>query len=257
MIVCRSRPQEDLEALKRVGPRRRRDDRGRGGLRGRDDRRARRRRRGGLRRHGAAPRRATRTTSPAASAFGQRRGGPRDPGRARAARGRPREGRRDRRARRLRRRRVRVDPVGHGRPADPAAAPRPTPRCARGMAARPAGAPHRDVGAAVEREVEARGFAVLRDLQGHGVGRAIHEPPRSRTGARRGDRAADRRARHDDRADHRRRAGARSSRRDDGWTVRTRDGARSAHAEHTIVITRGAPARARWPRPERRAGGAA
>jgi len=27
----------------------------------------------------------------------------------------------------------------------------------------------------------------------------------------------------------------------DGWTVRTRDGARSAHAEHTIVITRGQP----------------
>ena len=27
----------------------------------------------------------------------------------------------------------------------------------------------------------------------------------------------------------------------DGWTIRTADGARSAHAEHTIVITRGRP----------------
>jgi methionyl aminopeptidase len=27
----------------------------------------------------------------------------------------------------------------------------------------------------------------------------------------------------------------------DGWTIRTADGARSAHAEHTLVITRGAP----------------
>jgi methionyl aminopeptidase len=27
----------------------------------------------------------------------------------------------------------------------------------------------------------------------------------------------------------------------DGWTIRTRDGARSAHAEHTLVITRGQP----------------
>ena len=40
-----------------------------------------------------------------------------------------------------------------------------------------AGTPVREVGAAVERLVEARGFSVLRDLQGHGVGRAIHEPP--------------------------------------------------------------------------------
>jgi methionyl aminopeptidase len=28
---------------------------------------------------------------------------------------------------------------------------------------------------------------------------------------------------------------------DDGWTVRTSDGALAAHAEHTIVITAGAP----------------
>ena len=27
----------------------------------------------------------------------------------------------------------------------------------------------------------------------------------------------------------------------DGWTMRTKDGARSAHAEHTVVITRGGP----------------
>jgi len=27
----------------------------------------------------------------------------------------------------------------------------------------------------------------------------------------------------------------------DGWTIRTADGARSAHAEHTVVITDGAP----------------
>ena len=27
----------------------------------------------------------------------------------------------------------------------------------------------------------------------------------------------------------------------DGWTFQTRDGAVSAHAEHTLVITRGAP----------------
>ena len=33
------------------------------------------------------------------------------------------------------------------------------------------------VGAAVEGEVERRGFRVLRELAGHGIGRTIHEPP--------------------------------------------------------------------------------
>jgi methionyl aminopeptidase len=34
-----------------------------------------------------------------------------------------------------------------------------------------------EIGRAVEREVSARGFHVLRELSGHGVGRTIHEPP--------------------------------------------------------------------------------
>jgi methionyl aminopeptidase len=104
-----------------------------------------------------------------------------------------------------------------------------------------AGTPLRDVGAVVERVVEARGFSVLRDLTGHGIGRRLHEPTtvpswdapwagRALTkglvmtvepiiGA--GSRAVVE-------------AG-------DGWTIRTADGARSAHAEHTIVVTDGAP----------------
>jgi methionyl aminopeptidase len=45
------------------------------------------------------------------------------------------------------------------------------------MAIATAGTRLREVGVAVERVVEARGFSVLRDLQGHGVGRAIDEPP--------------------------------------------------------------------------------
>jgi methionyl aminopeptidase len=89
--------------------------------------------------------------------------------------------------------------------------------------------------------VEARGFSVLRDLNGHGIGRSIHEPPTVPSwdapwaqarlteglvltlepiiGA--GGRAVVDAA--------------------NGWTIRTADGARSAHAEHTLVITRGAP----------------
>jgi methionyl aminopeptidase len=112
----------------------------------------------------------------------------------------------------------------------------------RGMAVATAGARLRDVGAAVERVVEARGFSVLRDLHGHGVGRAIHEPPSvpSWDAPWASQRlteglvmtiepiigAGGREVVEDP---------------DDGWTIRTRDGARSAHAEHTIVITRGQP----------------
>jgi methionyl aminopeptidase len=104
-----------------------------------------------------------------------------------------------------------------------------------------AGTPLREVGAVVERVVEARGFSVLRDLTGHGIGRRLHEPPTvpswDAPWARRplttglvmtiepiigaGGRDVV--------------AGA------DGWTIRTADGARSAHAEHTIVVTDGAP----------------
>ena len=111
----------------------------------------------------------------------------------------------------------------------------------RGIAAASAGAQLRDVGAAVELAVEARGFSVLRELQGHGVGRAIHEPPevpswdapwateRLTEGLvmtiepiiAAGGRAVVEGA--------------------DGWTISTRDGARSAHAEHTIVVTSGQP----------------
>src|SRR5690606_29038774 len=40
-----------------------------------------------------------------------------------------------------------------------------------------AGHPVSGIGAVVERVVRRRGFRVLRELAGHGVGRAIHEPP--------------------------------------------------------------------------------
>ena len=40
-----------------------------------------------------------------------------------------------------------------------------------------AGNPVSSIGRAVEREVRRSGFTVIRSLQGHGVGRTIHEPP--------------------------------------------------------------------------------
>lgn len=110
-----------------------------------------------------------------------------------------------------------------------------------GMRAAQPGATLRDVGAAVERAARTRGYRVFRELTGHGIGRAMHEPPtvfswpapeadvalspgmvltiepmltagRTRLIAER-----------------------------DGWTMSARDGLPSAHEEHTIMIAEGGP----------------
>jgi methionyl aminopeptidase len=98
-----------------------------------------------------------------------------------------------------------------------------------------------EIGRIVEREVRKDGFAVIRELGGHGIGRTIHEAPRvpnypdpearqimnqglvitvepiitSGSGQVFTDK--------------------------DGWTVRTSDREISAHFEHTLVITAAAP----------------
>jgi methionyl aminopeptidase len=106
--------------------------------------------------------------------------------------------------------------------------------------ARP-GAPVARIGRAVEEESRRRGFAVIRELSGHGIGRTIHEPPRVPN--------------YDDpRVRQRLEEGAVITIEPllstgsgevytaaDGWTVRTADRALSAHHEHTVVVTRGGP----------------
>lgn len=109
------------------------------------------------------------------------------------------------------------------------------------LGAATAGNRTKDIGRAVEREVRRRGFSVIRELGGHGIGRTIHEPPSVPN-------YADLSAQHEltdglvitiepiiasgsgevflDK---------------DGWTYRTADRSLSAHYEHTVVITRGQP----------------
>jgi methionyl aminopeptidase len=107
-------------------------------------------------------------------------------------------------------------------------------------AARP-GNGTKDIGRAVEREVRRRGFHVIKELGGHGIGRTIHEPPSVPNYA-------------DFSAQHKLSEGlvitiepiiaagtGHVSLDQDSWTYRTLDGSLSAHYEHTIVITRGAP----------------
>src|SRR4051812_45336279 len=99
----------------------------------------------------------------------------------------------------------------------------------------------RDIGRAVEGEVESRGFGVVRELCGHGIGRTIHEPPSIPS-------------HYDGRMTQAVAEGLvltvepivteRSSKTvedEDGWTVRPADGGFAAHYEHTLVITRGRP----------------
>jgi len=99
----------------------------------------------------------------------------------------------------------------------------------------------RDIGRAVEGEVKSRGFQVVRDLSGHGIGRTIHEAPSVPN-------------HYDGRMTQPLTEGlvlavepivaersGRTKEDADGWTVRTEDGGFAAHYEHTIVITRGRP----------------
>lgn len=111
-----------------------------------------------------------------------------------------------------------------------------------GLAAAAAGQPVQVIGRAVEREVRRRGFTVLRDLFGHGVGRAIHEEPNVPNYFR----AADREALHEGLviAVEPMVSTGRSPRvrtRRDGWTLSTTDGGLAAHFEHTVMVTRGRP----------------
>ncbi len=119
-------------------------------------------------------------------------------------------------------------------------------RCAeaafqKALRATRAGEPLNAIGRAVETEVVRRGFAVVAALGGHGVGRAIHEPPQVLNVF-----------------DPREKGiltdglvitiepivSAGSPQvvpQPDRWTLKTRDGSPSAHYEHTIVVTHGRP----------------
>jgi methionyl aminopeptidase len=110
-----------------------------------------------------------------------------------------------------------------------------------GIAAAYSGKRLGDISVAIQRYVESRGFSVVREYTGHGIGREMHEDPQipnfgePNTGPllRKGMTLAlepmvnigDWRTRIDD----------------NHWTVYTADGSLSAHFEHDIAITDGEP----------------
>ncbi len=98
-----------------------------------------------------------------------------------------------------------------------------------------------DISKAVETFVTARGFAVVREYTGHGIGHRMHEDPQVLNyvpaGAGRGPRLQNGMTLAIEPMVN---AGTwRTRTMPDGWTVVTADGKRSAHFEHTIAITDG------------------
>lgn len=111
----------------------------------------------------------------------------------------------------------------------------------KGIQAMVAGNRLGDIGHAVQRHVEARGFSVVRTFSGHGIGRRLHEEP--------------------DVPNHGQPGSGMKLRPgmvlavepmvnqgtdevmvlEDDWTAVTRDSKLSAHFEHTVLITEGGP----------------
>ncbi len=98
-----------------------------------------------------------------------------------------------------------------------------------------------DIGNAVQRYVEARGYSVVREFVGHGVGASLHESPEVPNYGTQGrgirlipgmtlaiEPMINQGSEH-------------INVMPDGWTVKTSDGKLSAHFEHTVAITADGP----------------
>ena len=98
-----------------------------------------------------------------------------------------------------------------------------------------------DLGGAVEAEVRRWGFAVVRELGGHGVGRQIHESPsvpNYRDPSERGVLSDGLVIAVEPMVTA---SAARVVQEADGWTLRTHNRALAAHHENTIVVRHGTP----------------
>jgi methionyl aminopeptidase len=98
-----------------------------------------------------------------------------------------------------------------------------------------------DIGHAIQRYVEKRGFSVVRELCGHGVGRALHEEPSVPNfgPAGRGARLVPGMTLAIEPMVNT--GGYEVDTESNGWTVVARDGRPSAHYENTVLVTEGEP----------------
>jgi len=96
-----------------------------------------------------------------------------------------------------------------------------------------------DISSAVQTLVEARGFSVVREFVGHGVGRRMHEEPQVPNFGRAGE-GPKLKSGMTLAIEPMINAGTSEVQMlGDGWTVVTADGSPSAHFEHTVLITEG------------------
>ena len=100
-----------------------------------------------------------------------------------------------------------------------------------------AGATVGDIGFAIEKFVRPKGFGIVRELGGHGVGYAVHEEPFVPNFGRKGEGVELKEGMVLAIEPMLNEGNAGIKLDPDGYTYRTRDGSRSAHFEHTIVVT--------------------
>ena len=98
-----------------------------------------------------------------------------------------------------------------------------------------------DIGAAIAKHCEDRGFSVVREFIGHGIGKELHEEPSVPNYGTpgRGVRLLPGMTIAIEPMINMGSAGVKTL--PDGWTVKTRDGKLSAHFEHTVAITPNGP----------------
>jgi methionyl aminopeptidase len=108
-----------------------------------------------------------------------------------------------------------------------------------GIAAARSGARLGDISAAIQGYAEAKGYSVVREYTGHGIGREMHEEPQIPNFGLAGTGPVLKKGMTlalepmVNAGDWHTRVG------DDQWTVSTADGSLSAHFEHTVAITDG------------------
>jgi methionyl aminopeptidase len=98
-----------------------------------------------------------------------------------------------------------------------------------------------DIGAAVQSYVEPRGYSVVRDFVGHGIGRRLHEAPQVPNFGLRGSGMRLKPGMVLAIEPMVNAGGPEVRTLDDGWTAVTQDGRRSAHFEHTVAVTDDGP----------------
>lgn len=98
-----------------------------------------------------------------------------------------------------------------------------------------------DIGSAISAYCEERGFSVVREYVGHGIGKNLHEDPSVPNYGTpgRGVRLLPGMTLAIEPMINMGKAGVKTL--SDGWTVKTKDGSLSAHFEHTVAITPDGP----------------